>query len=32
MNPDSPKTPQEEMEMRLLALLLGELPKEEAAA
>src|SRR5437773_5858759 len=32
MNPDSPKTPQEEMEMRLLALLLGELPEEEAAA
>src|SRR6266446_669211 len=32
MNPDSPKTPQEEMETRLLALLLGELPEEEAAA
>ena len=32
MNPDLPKTLQEEMEMRLLALLLGELPKEEAAA
>src|SRR6266550_3220800 len=32
MNPDSPKTPQEEMEMRLLALLLGALPAEAAAA
>jgi Mg-chelatase subunit ChlD/anti-sigma factor RsiW len=32
MNPDSPKTPQEEMEARLIALLLGELPEAEAAA
>jgi Mg-chelatase subunit ChlD len=32
MNPDAPKTPQEEMETRLIALLLGELPEAEAAA
>jgi len=32
MNPDSPKTPQEEMETRLIALLVGELSDQEAAA
>ncbi|MCL4785538.1 MAG: von Willebrand factor type A domain-containing protein [Verrucomicrobia bacterium] len=32
MNPDSPKTPREELELRLTALLLGELPEAEAAA
>ncbi len=32
MNPDTPKTPQEEMETRLIALLLGELSEQEAAA
>jgi Mg-chelatase subunit ChlD len=32
MNPDAPKTPREELELRLTALLLGELPDEEAAA
>ncbi|MBE0540320.1 MAG: von Willebrand factor type A domain-containing protein [Verrucomicrobia bacterium] len=32
MNPDFPQTPREELEARLTALLLGELPAEEAAA
>ena len=32
MNPDSPQTPREELEARLTALLLGELPDEDAAA
>ena len=32
MNPDIPKPPREELEVRLTALLLGELPAEEAAA
>ncbi len=32
MNPDSPLTPREETEMRLTALLMGELSSEEAAA
>src|ERR1044071_9391079 len=32
MNPDSPKTPREEMEAWLTALLLGELSEGEAAA
>jgi Mg-chelatase subunit ChlD len=32
MNPDSPKTPREEMELRITALLLGELSAEEGAA
>ena len=32
MNPDTPMTPREETEMRLTALLMGELPPEEAAA
>ncbi len=32
MNPDSPQTPREELEARLTALLLGELPAEDAAA
>src|SRR5437016_14645552 len=32
MNPDIPKTPREELEARLTALLLGELPAEEAFA
>ena len=32
MNPDSPRPPREELEARLTALLLGELPDEEAAA
>ncbi len=32
MTPDSPKTPREELEARLTALLLGELSAEEAAA
>ena len=32
MNPDFPKTPREELEAKLTALLLGELPDEEAAA
>src|SRR5438094_4591264 len=30
MNPDTPKTPREELESRLTALLLGELPSEQA--
>jgi Mg-chelatase subunit ChlD/uncharacterized protein involved in exopolysaccharide biosynthesis len=32
MNPDNPQSPREELEARLTALLLGELPDEEAAA
>jgi Mg-chelatase subunit ChlD len=32
MNPETPRTPREEQEIRLVALLLGELPPEEAAA
>src|SRR6266540_2228709 len=32
MNEDAPKPPREELETRLTALLLGELPAEEAAA
>jgi Mg-chelatase subunit ChlD/anti-sigma factor RsiW len=32
MNPDSPKTPREELEARLTALLLGELSADDAAA
>src|SRR5438876_341380 len=32
MNPDTPRPPREELEVRLTALLLGELPAEEAAA
>jgi Mg-chelatase subunit ChlD len=32
MNPDMPKPPREELEVRLTALLLGELAAEEAAA
>lgn len=32
MNPDFPQTPREELETRLTALLLGELPAEQAAA
>ena len=32
MNPDTPPTPREKLEMRLTALLMGELPPEEAAA
>ena len=32
MNPETPPTPREETEMRLTALLMGELPPEEAAA
>lgn len=32
MNPDLPLTPREELETRLTALLLGELPAEEAVA
>ncbi len=32
MNPDAPQTPREELEMRLTALLMGELSREEAAA
>ena len=31
MNPDLPKTPREELETRITALLLGELPPEQAA-
>lgn len=31
MNPDLPKTPREELEARITALLLGELPPEQAA-
>ncbi len=32
MNPEKPMTPREELEMRVTALLMGELPPEEAAA
>ena len=32
MNPDKPLTPREELEIRLTAMLMGELPAEEAAA
>ncbi len=32
MNPDTPLTPREETEVRLTALLMGELPPDEAAA
>ncbi len=32
MNPDAPRTPQEELEIRITALLMGELPPDEAAA
>ena len=32
MNPDLPRAPREQLEARLTALLLGELPAEEAAA
>src|SRR5438876_4660062 len=32
MNPDTPRPPREELEVRLTALLLGELSAEEAAA
>ena len=32
MNSDKPKTPREELEASLTALLLGELPAEKAAA
>ena len=32
MNPETPMTPREETEMRLTALLMGELPPDEAAA
>jgi Mg-chelatase subunit ChlD len=32
MNPESPKTPREELELRITALLLGELSDDEAAA
>ena len=32
MNPDTPLTPRQELEMRLTALLMGELSPEEAAA
>ena len=32
MNPDSPQSPRDELEARLTALLLGELPADEAAA
>ncbi|MEO6740288.1 MAG: von Willebrand factor type A domain-containing protein, partial [Chthoniobacteraceae bacterium] len=32
MNPDAPRTPREEMEIRLTALLMGELSPEDAAA
>jgi hypothetical protein len=32
MNPDKPQTPREELEVRLTALLMGELSPEEAAA
>jgi Mg-chelatase subunit ChlD len=30
MNPETPKTPREELELKLTALLLGELPSEQA--
>ena len=32
MNPDQPRTPREELELRVTSLLLGELPAAEAAA
>ena len=32
MNPDAPRTPSEELEIRITALLMGELPPDEAAA
>src|SRR5207248_4795566 len=32
VNPDMPRSPRHEIEVRLTALLLGELPAEEAAA
>ena len=32
MNPETPQTPREEIEMRLTAMLMGELPADEAAA
>ncbi len=32
MNPDAPRTAQEELEIRITALLMGELPPDEAAA
>src|SRR3974377_1832057 len=32
MNPEMPQKPQDELEARLTALLLGELPHEQAAA
>jgi anti-sigma factor RsiW len=32
MNPERPETPREEIEVRVTALLMGELPPEEAAA
>src|SRR5678816_3627323 len=32
MNPDKPQTPREELEVRLTAMLMGELSPEEAAA
>jgi len=32
MNPDLPRTPREELEAKLTALLLGELPADEAFA
>src|SRR5688572_25088115 len=32
MNPDSPKNPGEELELRITALLLGELSEDEASA
>ena len=30
MNPETPKTPREELELKLTALLLGELPRDQA--
>ena len=32
MNPEMPQKPQDELEARLTALLLGELPHDQAAA
>ena len=32
MNSDAPKSPREELELRITALLLGELSADEAAA
>jgi len=32
MNPENPPSPRDELEVRLTALLMGELPPEEAAA